>query len=238
MVAAIVHYNTPKLTHAAVRSLWKHTPGCRVFVLDNSDRLPISRCEVWVPLLCDPLVTVFDNTGGQLIDFDTWLKGFPDKEPSPGNNYGSAKHCRSVQWLCDKLAEPFLLMDSDILVRRDVTPFFQHPDCVWVGEVGENVKKRFGYDISKVQPFLCWLNVPMMRESGITYFNPDYMWNLTSVRPNHRYDTGAWFYRAAHESGLRTFELPIRDYMVHLGHGSWRERNPMDWLQQHASLWK
>lgn len=61
MRVAIVHYNTPKLTAAAVRSLWKHTPGVRVTVLDNSDRLPISRSLTWARLLAEsPLVEVID----------------------------------------------------------------------------------------------------------------------------------------------------------------------------------
>lgn len=36
----IVNYNTQSLTDCAIRSLNKHTPGCRVVVFDNSDRTP------------------------------------------------------------------------------------------------------------------------------------------------------------------------------------------------------
>ena len=238
MVAAIVHYNTPKLTRAAVLSLWKHTPGCRVVIFDNSDTLPFLSKNASFAAASAGMLEVIDNTQGQHIDFRAWLETFPDREPSPGNDYGSAKHCYSVQLLCDMLREPLLLMDSDVLVKRDVTPFFRHPDCAWVGETGENVRRRFGYDIRKVQPFLCWLNVPLMDARGIRYFNPEWMWNLTTKRPNHRYDTGAWLCRAVREAGLPTCELPLRDYIVHLGHGSWRDRNPMAWLQQHRELWE
>ena len=237
MIAAIVHYNTPKLTRAAVLSLRKHTPECSVVILDNSDRLTIGECPAWRELTEQPGVRVIDNTRGQVMDFGKWLDGLQDKEPSPVNNYGSAKHCRSVQWLCDYMDEPFLLLDSDVLVRRDITVFFAHPECVWAGEVGENVRRRFGYDIRKVQPFICYLNAPLMRQHGISYFNQDFMWNLTTKKPNHRYDTGAWFYKSCAESGLPVFELPISEYIVHLGHGSWRERQPAKWLRQHRELW-
>lgn len=234
MLTAIVHYNTPKLTAAAIRSLWKHTPGCRVIVFDNSDKRPFC---------CDKIaaygeVTVIDNTKGQLVNWEEWLEAFPDREPSPGNNYGSAKHCRSVQWLCDFLDEPFMLMDSDVLVKKDISPFWQHPDCAWVGELGENVRRRFGYSFMKVQPFLCWLNVSLMRRHDIRYFNAEWMWNLTSRKPNHRYDTGAWFCKSVQDAGLPTFELPLTDYILHLGHGSWKERSPMTWLKQHSALWE
>ena len=237
MQAFIVHYNTPKLTAAAVRSLWKHTPGVSVTVLDNSNRLPIAGHSAWSQLTASPLVTVVGNTHGEQIDFDRWLQTFPDREPSPGNNYGSAKHCYSVQWFLDRTAEPFLLMDSDVLIRRDVTPFFQHTDCAWVGELGENVRRRFGYDIPKLQPFLCWLNTPLLKAHGIDYFNGEWMWNLTTLRPNHRYDTGAWLHRAVSEARLPTCEIPLRDYIHHLGHASWKDKRPMDWLNEHRGLW-
>ena len=238
MTVAIVHYNTPRLTQCAIRSLWKHTPGVSVVVFDNSDRLTfLSKNGEFAAEHADRL-TVIDNTQGQQIDFDRWIEGFADREPSPGNNYGSAKHCYSVQWLMDHTDGPLLLMDSDVLVRRDVTPFFAHPDCAWVGETGENVRRRFGYDFRKVQPFLCWLNTPLLRRHGIRYFNADYMWNLTSKRPNHRYDTGAWLLKAVGEAGLPVCELPIREYIHHLGHGSWRDKQPKAWLAEHRELWE
>lgn len=238
MRAAIVHYNTPKLTRCAILSLWKHTPGVHVTVFDNSDRLDfLSKNEAFYRDHRE-LLDIIDNTHGQVIDFDRWLETFPDREPSPGNNYGSAKHCYSVQWLCDHATDSFLLMDSDILVTRDVTEFFRHPDCAWVGETGENVRRRFGYDIQKVQPFLCWLNVPMMKAHGITYFHPDWMWNLTHRKPNHRYDTGAWLHRDVAAKGLPTYQLLLSSYMLHLGHGSWRDKDAMAWLREHRQLWE
>lgn len=232
----IVHYNTPKLTQCAIRSLLKHTQVGGVIVFDNSDRLPFMMKNK--DFVADnPFITVIDNTHGQHIDFDRWLESFPDREPSPGNNYGSAKHCCSVQWLIDHTDKPFILMDSDVLIRRDISEFWKHPNCAWVGETGENVRERFGYDIRKVQPFLCWLNVPLLKAHGIRYFNGEYMWNLTTKKPNHRYDTGAWLHRAVSEAGLPTFQLPLNDYVVHLGHASWRNRNPMQWLDLHHELW-
>ena len=238
MKAAIVHYNTPRLTRAGILSLWKHTPGVHVTVFDNSDRLTfMSKNAVFVADNA-PLIDVIDNTQGQHIDFDAWLATFPDKEPSPGNNYGSAKHCYSVQWLIDHTNEPFVLMDSDVLVRQDVSVFWQHPECAWVGESGENVRHRFGYSFYNVQPFLCYVNVPMMKAHGIRYFNGDWMWNLTTRKPNHRYDTGAWFYRAVKEKGLSVYEVTLKEYILHLGHGSWRDKNPMEWVLEHRGLWE
>lgn len=237
VTVAIVHFNTPKLTYYCIRSLLKHTTVKRLVIFDNSDRLPfMSKNDEWVK--ANPFIEVIDNTKGQLIDFPKWLATFPDKEPSPGNDYGSAKHCYSVQWLIDHISEPFLLMDSDVLLHHDSTPFFRYPQCAWVGETGENVRERFGYDIRKVQPFLCWLNVPLLKQHNISYFNGEYMWNLTHEKPNHRYDTGAWLYRAVREANLPTHELKLNDYIYHLAHASWRNRNPFDWLNAHKVCWE
>lgn len=225
----IVNYNTPKLVECGIRSLRKHTKGeLEVIVFDNSDKRPMRPMEG---------VEILDNTREQLIDFDRWLAQFPDKEPSPGNNYGSAKHCYTVQWLIDHRKRPFILMDSDVLLKQDISVFWNR-DYAWVGEVGENVKRRFGYDIRKVQPFLCFVNVPMLRNFGFTYFNADYMWNLTSKTPNHRYDTGAWFLHETQRLGLPVKELKLKDYLIHLRHGSWRDKEPMKWLEENKELWE
>ena len=235
ITVCIVHYNTPKLTAAAIRSLVKHTPReqeLEIIVFDNSDKRPFV-----VPDGFPVAVEVIDNTHGQLIDFDRWLATFPDKEPSPGNNYGSAKHCYTVQWLIDHRKRPFILMDSDVLIRQDISVFWNR-DYVWTGEVGENVRRRFGYQFKKLQPFLCFINVKMIRAYGIAYFNPDYMWNLTTRQPNHRYDTGAWFLHETNRLGLPTQEVKLKDYILHLGHGSWRDKEPMKWLNENKELWE
>ena len=119
-VVVIVHYNTPTLTAACIRSLEKHTHGTHIIVFDNSDKRPF----VLTKELRGMDIEILDNTRGQLIDFKEWLKTFPDKEPSPGNDYGSAKHCYSVQWVMDHRKQPFMLMDSDVLIRKDIGPLF------------------------------------------------------------------------------------------------------------------
>ena len=72
---AIVHYNTPELTEAAIRSLWKH--GGRdyeITVFDNSDKRPFLKQMDGVK--------VIDNTHGQVINFDEELKKYPSSDLS------------------------------------------------------------------------------------------------------------------------------------------------------------
>ena len=69
---AIIHYNTPELTEAAILSLRKNT-GTRydVTVFDNSDKRPFNAKMQGVK--------VIDNTKGKYIDFEAELEKFPNK---------------------------------------------------------------------------------------------------------------------------------------------------------------
>jgi len=237
MTVCIVHYNTPELTTATICSLWKHHRDASVIVFDNSDSRPFTT---------DGLngfngrdVKVIDNTKGQIIDFDAHLQQFPDKETGPINksNYGSAKHALSVQWLIDTICEPFMLMDSDILICQPIDRLCR-PRYAFVGKIVCNTRQRFGLEIYRAEPFLCYLNVPVLHKHGVRYYNPDYMWALSSVSPNNRYDAGAWFLKDVKSHCLPYFEIDTAPYILHFGHGSWSTRDSRDWLEDHHRLWR
>lgn len=236
MTVCIVHYNTPKLTSHCIRSLLKHHPSARVVIFDNSDLRPFGS------VCCDAIATrieVIDNTRAQILDFDTLLAQFPDKETGPVNksNYGSYKHCCSVQWLMDHLDEPFLLMDSDVLIRQRINTFC-NPRYAFTGHVVCNTRKRFGLEIYRAEPFLCYINTPMLRAAGITYLNTDYMWALSHQSPNNRYDTGAWFLKDVIDHRLPYRDIDTTPYIAHFGHGSWHATNYRQWLAVHRDLWQ
>ena len=238
-IVCIVHYNTPKLTECAIRSLDKHTQGCYVVVFDNSDRKPFAYDGIG-QLHPSTIVRTIDNTQGQIINFDEWLNYFPNREWSR-NNYGSAKHCISVQYLIDFIhagySLPFVLMDSDVLIRKDIAPLFDD-SVAWVGHIGCNTRKRFGFEVLKVDPFLCFINTPMIQQHGIRYFNPQRMWNLVSTPPYNRYDTGAWFYEDCMNHRLPYREIDTKEYILHLRHGSWRDKDASAWLEENKELWQ
>lgn len=223
----IVHYNTPVLTLAAIKSARKHTPGCEYWIFDNSDALPFTERAADIKYI--------DNTKGQIVDWEKWLDTFEDKEPSIKNNYGSAKHCFSVDYMFDKLPDGFVLMDSDVLITHDFSSFFDDTK-VFVGNVRRH-QRCCGKDILRVRPMLCWLNVPMCREYGIRYFEKDHIYNLTSQKPYCRYDTGAWFYEECMRHNLPNTQIELEDYIIHFEHGSWSHRNPNDWLRRNMAYY-
>ena len=79
----IVHFNTPNLTECLVKSINKFSPDSNIYIFDNSDRLPFTAKF--------DNVTIFDNTKGEIIDFDKWLEKYPNRFESGGkiNKWGS-----------------------------------------------------------------------------------------------------------------------------------------------------
>ena len=223
----IVHFNTPLLTECLIHSINHFTPNTNIYIFDNSDKEPFTAKF--------DNVTIIDNTKGQIIDFDEWLKGFPNKvKNSPINNYGSAKHCYTIQKCMDILQKNFLLMDSDILLKKDVSDFFKE-DYVFVGQVRKNKSNGIG----RVSPFLCFINTLMCNENNIKYFNGDFM--LEIGNKNKGFDTGGWFLLATKKMNYKVNIL--NEYIEHFAAASYilktyrRNISPFKWLLDNEKLW-
>ena len=234
MTVCIVHFNTPKLTSHCISSLLKHHPQARIVIFDNSSLRPFS-----APGGSAAGIEVINNTRAQILDFDSLIAQFPDKETGSTNKskYGSYKHCCSVQWLMDHLDEPFLLMDSDVLIRKPVNTFC-NTEYAFTARVACNTRKRFGLEIYRAEPFLCYINTPMLRAAGVRYLNTDYMWALSHQSPNNRDDTGAWFLKDVTDHHLPYRDIDTTPYIAHFGHGSWHATNYRQWLADHRTLWQ
>jgi hypothetical protein len=224
---AIVHYNTPELTEVALKSLDKHSPGCHVTIFDNSDKRPFKTKR--------RNVDIIDNTKGQVIDFGKELEKYDDRDMDDVrlSNFGSAKHSMSVDKLMDLLPDGFVLMDSDVVLRRSIYN-------VWKTDyacVGDTERK---HNVPLLQPFLCYLNVPMLREKGVRYFNPRKMWALTKREPDRWYDTGAWLLEEVILKQMPIANIFLREYVEHFSHGSWRgnEERVKEWIEYNKVYWE
>lgn len=236
----IIHFNTPDLTYCLVRSINKYTPGATIYIFDNSDKKPF--------LNTFDNVTVFDNTKGQIIDFNEVLKKYPLHVKSRGktNNYGSAKHAISIQKCVELIGENFVLLDSDVLLKRDITPIF-NDKYVWVAGteywtnksiVGATKRKR-------VCPFITFMNVDKMKDLGIEFYNDTHMLGFNNGPKCEEYETGVWFYEITPKELRR--EINYSDYVVHFRAGSWLEDartkhkykqvDPAKWLERNKKYW-
>ena len=234
---AIVHYNTPELTEATIMSLRKHGGmDYHVTVFDNSDKRPF--------LVKMKGVDVIDNTKGQVINFDLELARFPHKCDKTQNSWGSDRHMISVQKLWELLPDGFLLLDSDVLLKRSVDFMFM-PDQVAVGHV-QDPQPGNRFRLARLVPMVCYINVPLCKKFGLKYFDSDRAWMLNSPSIDDKrnwYDTGAAFYEDIHnhKNGCRGRRVDIRPLMEHYKKGSWERSNLKDqakWLDTYRELWE
>ena len=237
---AIIHYNTPELTMAAIGSLLKNGGGpFRVVVFDNSDERPFEGATN---------VKVFDNTKGQIIDFEKELEKYHERNRSigcaKGCEFGSVKHMMTVQKLWELLPQGFVLMESDILLKQSIEEFFDTTQSVvgyWQKQQPYNP-----YHIGRMLPMLCWMNVPMLTAKGAKYFDPERTYGLLPggrENRNNWYDTGSVLLEdiLANRPNLIGRHIDIRNYLEHFGSGSWQNNVNMlhqEWLEKHKDLWQ
>ena len=239
-VVAIVHYNTPELTRACIGSLIYNggvEDRLRIVVFDNSDREPFGAASG---------VTVIDNTRGQVIDFDAELAKFPDRCDAIGVFgdcvYGSAKHMMTVQKLWELIPQGFVLMESDVLIKKSIAHLWNEEFAT----VGHNqmAQPQNPMQIGRICPMLCYMNVPLLVKHGARYFDPERTYGLLPggrENRNNWYDTGAVLFEDVKNTKpwLRGKHVDIRELVEHYASGSWRRNDPEEqkrWIEAHRHL--
>ena len=248
---ATINFNTPELVEAAIMSLRKHGgDGYDVVVFDNStdvdfpamDGFPVRKMKARPFTKKMKGVRVINNRKGQVIDFQKLLAEYPDKNQrhSLCNDWGSTKHIWTVQKLWELLPEGFVLMESDILLKKSIDNFFDERYSV-VGYC-QKAQPSNRFQIGRMLPMLCWMNVPMLTREGARYFDPERSWMLWPGEDDRRnwFDTGACLLDDIMKMRprLKGLHVDIRDYVVHLGSGSWQTKDAKAWLELHKDLWK
>ena len=237
---AIINYNTPELTMAAIGSLLKNGGGpFRVAVFDNSDTRPFEGATN---------VQVFDNTKGQIIDFEKELEKYPERDRSigcaKGCEFGSAKHMMTVQKLWELLPQGFVLMESDILIKKNIDEFFDPTHSVY--GYWQKSQPNNPFYIGRMLPMLCWINVPMLSKAGAKYFDPERTYGLLPGGRSNRnnwYDTGSVLLEdiIKNRPHLKGYHRDIREFVEHYGSGSWANNDLWQqsaWLDKHRDLWQ
>ena len=226
----IIHYNTPYLTECLVRSINLFVKDAIIYIFDNSNEKPFTAKF--------DNVTVFDNTKGQIIDFNKWLEKYPNRKKSGGrlNKWGSAKHCYSVEKCMELIDDGFILLDSDVLLKKDISNLIDDK-TIFSGEVITQPNSS----VKRVLPFICYINVKMCKENGVHYFDDNYMHGLWKDSVADRYDTGGGFYIGTKNYPSRP--IKCNEYVVHFGHGSWNkigkkpQYTPKEWLKIFKKYW-
>lgn len=234
---AIVHFNTPELTEACIRSVRKVGIDWPIVILDNSDARPFTKRIKGVKVL--------NNRKGQIVDFEAELAKCPDRDTNTYvANYASARHMMSVQALFGILPEGFILLDSDVLLTKDVR-------FIWEPRFAASGRVRFGRgrtpEKDRMLPFVCYINVPLLASHGVGYYDPKRCWFLQAggaKNPNNLYDTGASLLEDITNGKPALWwrnHRELEDCFVHYGAASYRRTDAdghKEWLQQHAALWQ
>lgn len=223
MKFVIVHFNTPELTGCLCGSIRKFHPEAEIVIFDNSDKRPFKNIET----LCD---VYYDNTQGQLLDFTKEFSGLPIVERIwKMNKCGSAKHCRTVQWLFDNITDDeFVLLDSDVLLTRKLDFLKSDFICSATYEIFPGMKNRF-------LPFVTYFNLKKIKENVIQYFDEKRMNGLSKF--GGPYDTGASFLEDVVKKKLPYKNINYKNYLVHFRNGSWSNKSYQIWLLQNKKYW-
>lgn len=224
----IVHYNTPKLTECLIRSINKYTPNSCIYIFDNSDKEPFTYRQ-------DNII-YFDNTKGQIINFDEWLKKFPNKSKSSFklNNYASARHCYSVEKCFDLINDNFILLDSDVLLKQDISSLYDD-NYIFIGEVHRRKDTvRNVYWEPRLLPFISFINVKKCKQLGIHFL---YENKMCGLHENDYYDTGSAFYLESKKYAHK--QISYKSYIIHFQQGSWNRKGASaeDWLNRNKIFW-
>jgi hypothetical protein len=153
--------------------------------------------------------------------------------------FGSAKHCYTVEKCMTIIQDGFVLLDSDTLVRSDISGLFD-PSVAYVGDVQP---ERGARDVLRVLPFVCYINASMCLDNGVHFFDDRMMHGLNTSHQCERYDTGAAFYTNVNEHRLPYKKINHKEYIIHLKGGSWEDKrrgkenpDPDKWLDKYAEL--
>ena len=217
MIFAIVHYNTPELTTCLCGSIKKFHLNSHIIIFDNSDKKPFNKAELFD-------AEYLDNTKQQIINFQHILK----PKTKSMNNYGSAKHCLSVDYLIHNLSyDDFILLDSDILFTKPI-------DFIDSNYIAIGTYECFPRQKDRLLPFITYCNRKKIIENNINYFDNNRM-SCLSLGPI--YDTGASFLEDILLKKLPIKYIDYKKYIIHFKNGSWSNKSYKNWLLENKKFW-
>ena len=247
-VVAMIHFNTPEITEAAVQSIRKHGgEKYEIVIFDNSadstTTLGTNHARPFTAKL--PGVTVIDNTKGQVIDFDKFLADYPDREPywAMLSNFGSAKHIRTVHELWRLIPQGFVLLEGDAILTKPIEWMWREEFAVVANVAWKNGNK---ISIARYMPYLMYMNVPKLVAKGVSFFDPKRCWALQKgeMTRGNWYDTGASLLEDVINGkpelvGWNVKELT--EYYAHYDGGSWKKcdtGNQVMFLKRNLKHWE
>lgn len=187
----IVNFNTSLLVNALISNVFSIDKDAKLTILDNSDKEKFKTKYD---------VNILDNTENQICNFEIEWKKLTNK---PFKDNGSWKHSMSIEWFYEHTDDPFILLDSDVIIKK---PFFEilKKDILFAGDVSCN----------RILPMFLYINTPLCKAKQKKFFDG------ITVCPFKSVDTGFYFYTVCKNEPYISFNM--FDYIFHLGGASYK----------------
>lgn len=218
---ALCNFNTTEITSNAIRSIIRRikTFKYKIIVLDNSDKIPYI-----IPKDLMGKIKVLDNTNNHYLNFSKYIdeiKLIYRLIGNNANNYGSLKHCMSIQFLINICqTRGLLLFDSDIIVKQDLDKLIDYnfatvADIQKTGDILDNGKIYTSK--TRFLPYIQFFNL----DYPIEYFNILKCHGIFAPNNGNYYDTGASYFEFVTKNQFSYKQISHLEYINHLHHGSW-----------------
>ena len=234
MKFCIVHYNTPELITCCISSVNKQYNNAEIIVFENSDKYKfVNNFDN---------VKIIDNSNGQILNFENEIQKFMKinnlsndvlLRQKKASNFGTFKHSITIQWLIDNINEDFILLDSDILMKKPLPKLENEQICI------------ADYNENRIYPYIIHLNTKLVKENNLVFCDYEH---ILPTKILESYDTGGYFRTEIFKKQLKINKIDLEDYIVHFGNGSWRKTNSAnlkhsengtfkDFLLKYKTLW-
>lgn len=195
MNVLIVNHNTELLVNALILNL-ENYGTFNIFIVDNSDGECMRVVET------KHTIHFIDNTDDSYINYrEEFEKVNTNKSLDCG---GSFIHACTIQKFYDSTEEPFLLLDSDVILRKNPSEFID-TECLYSGEKSHN----------RIMPMVLYINTPKCKSKGIRFFDG------RTICPIEPVDTGYVFFKDCEGKGPSK-NFRILDVASHLGGSSYK----------------
>lgn len=185
-------------------------------------------------LRCSIPVIIIDN--GKNVKCDkSMTEIFDIYDLSNSNLTSSSQHAYSIDYALKKLVKTkyVILCDNDILFKPELHKLikeldtYEEIDCV--GEIGWDITPP-----DRLYPYFCIINVEKFNKAHLNYYDDKRI--IKNCRVLNMYDTGYSFYEDIKKT-WKIKQIKMNNYMIHLHHGSLRNKNPREWLSKNKKLW-
>ena len=221
-LACVVNSDTPELIDALIRSIRKNSRSIKkVIVFENSLFKPFDKRKRNYGID----VEILDNSRNDLVDFSITQQ----KIEEGCTVSGWVIHSESIDWLVRNIGRDFILLDSDVLVKNDLSWLV----CDKVACVGTHNRNR-ARCISRVLPYCTYINAPLIMKNGINFFSSE---ETANVDERNLTDTGSHLLMKLYKKDLPIGFADTSRFIEHCGSGSWRGANKInDFLKKNKKL--